>query len=104
MNRITVSRVDTELYLAVRRVKRRIMFKNPLVDFSKVVFVDVPCYDALNHESMHRVFPQAQNNVGRLLTLDGLHPGGKVTADWDDAQETVRFKLTDAERRGRPDA
>jgi hypothetical protein len=79
VTRITVSRVDTDLYLAVRQVKRRMMFKNPLVDFSKVVFVDVPCYDALNHESMHRVFPQAQNNVGRILTLEGLHPGGKVT-------------------------
>jgi len=73
------SNVDVELYLAVRRVKRRMMMKDPLLDFSKVVFVDVPCYDALNHESMHRVFPQAQNNVGRLLTLEGLHPEGKVT-------------------------
>ena len=70
--------VDTELYVAVRRLKRRIMFRDPLVDFTRVVFVDVPCYDALNHESMHRVFPQAQNNVGRLLVLDGLHPGGKL--------------------------
>ena len=70
---------DVDLYLAVRRVKRRMMMKDPLLDFSKVVFVDVPCYDALNHESMHRVFPQAQNNVGRLMTLEGLHPGGKVT-------------------------
>ncbi len=70
--------VDADLYFAVRRVKRRIMFKDPLVDFTQVVFVDVPCYDALNHESMHRVFPQAQNNVGRLLVLDGLHPGGKL--------------------------
>ncbi len=70
--------VDAELYLAVRRVKRRIMFQDPLIDFSQVVFVDVPCYDALNHESMHRVFPQAQNNVGRLLLLDGLHPGGSL--------------------------
>jgi len=72
-------KIDAELYLAVRRVKRTIMMKDPLVDFSKVVFVDVPSYDALNHESMHRVFPQAQNNVGRLLMLDGLHPGGKLT-------------------------
>ncbi len=71
--------VDVDLYLAVRRVKRRMMMQDPLVDFSKVVFVDVPCYDALNHESMHRVFPQAQNNVGRLMTLEGLHPGGKLT-------------------------
>ncbi len=38
---------------------------------------------------------------GELLAL-ALQ--GKVTAEWDDAQETVRFKLTAAERRGRPDA
>ena len=68
-----------EVYLAIRRIKRAVFMKDPLIDFSKVVFVDVPCYDALNHESMHRVFPQAQNNVGRLMTLEGLHPGGKVT-------------------------
>ncbi len=69
---------DPELYFAVRRVKRRILMKDPLVDFSRVLFVDVPCYDALNHESMHRVWPQAQQNCGRLLVLDGLHPGGAL--------------------------
>ncbi|OHB84338.1 MAG: hypothetical protein A2V98_19790 [Planctomycetes bacterium RBG_16_64_12] len=69
---------DVDLYLAVRRVKRRIMLKDPLVDFSQLLLVDVPCYDALNHESMHRVFPQAQNNVGRLLLVEGLDPGGRV--------------------------
>ncbi len=68
----THARPDPELYFAVRRVKRQIMFKDPLIDFTQVVFVDVPCYDALNHESMHRVFPQAQNNVGRLLVLDRI--------------------------------
>ncbi len=72
------ARPDPELYFAVRRIKRRIMFKDPLIDFSQVVFADVPCYDALNHESMHRVFPQAQNNVGRLLVLDGLFGDGKL--------------------------
>ena len=74
----THARPDPELYFAVRRVKRQIMFKDPLIDFTQVLFVDVPCYDALNHESMHRVFPQAQNNVGRLLVLDGLRPDGEL--------------------------
>ena len=64
------------LYLAVRRVKRRIMFRDPLVDFSQLVFIDVP--ERYPHESMHRVYPQAQLNCVRLLVLDGLHPGGKV--------------------------
>jgi len=66
-----------ELYLQVRRVKRAILFKDPLVDFTRVVFIDVP--DRYPHESMHRVYPQAQLNCVRLLMLDGLHPGGKVT-------------------------
>jgi len=67
-----------KIYLAIREIKRAIFFKDPLIDFTKLLFVDVPCYDALNHESMHRVFPQAQNNNGRLMTLEGLHPGGNL--------------------------
>jgi len=65
-----------EVYLKIRHVKRQIMFKNPLVDFSKLVFIDVP--ERYPHESMHRVYPQAQLNCVRMLVLDGLHPGGKV--------------------------
>jgi hypothetical protein len=67
-----------EAYLAVRQVKRNLMFRDPAIDFRQVLFVDVPCYDALNHQSMHRVWPQAQEDCGRLLVLDGLHPGGAV--------------------------
>ena len=64
------------LYLEVRRVKRRIMFGDPAVDFSGLVFIDAP--ERYPHESMHRVYPQAQLNCVRLLVLDGLHPGGKL--------------------------
>ena len=70
------NRHDPALYLAVRRLKRRILLKHPAVDFSQVVFVDVP--HSYPHESMHRVFPHAQENCGRLLLLDGLHPGGTL--------------------------
>jgi hypothetical protein len=65
-----------KLYLEVRRVKRQILFKDPVVDFSQMIFIDVP--ERYPHESMHRVYPQAQLNCVRLLVLDGLHPGGKV--------------------------
>jgi hypothetical protein len=65
-----------DLYLRVRRIKRRIMFKDPLVDFSQLVFIDAP--QRYPHESMHRVYPQAQLNCVRLLVLDGLEPSGKV--------------------------
>ena len=64
------------LYLAVRRVKRQLMFKDPLVDFSRLVFIDAP--QRYEHESMHRVYPQAQLNSVRLLLLDGLHPAGTI--------------------------
>jgi len=70
------------LYMEVRRIKRRIMFKDPLVDFDRIIFTDAP--ERYPHESMHRVYPQAQLNCVRLLMLEGLHPGGtirKVTAD-----------------------
>ena len=71
--------IDVEsVYLAIRQIKRAIFMKDPLIDFTKLLLVDVPCYDALNHESMHRVFPQAQNNDGRMMTLDGLGPGGTL--------------------------
>jgi len=65
-----------DLYLQVRRVKRRMMLKDPLIDFSRLVLIDVP--ERYPHESMHRVYPQAQLNSVRLLLLEGLHPGGKV--------------------------
>jgi len=67
---------NADLYLAVRRVKRQILLSDPAVDFSQVVFVDVPNW--YPHESMHKVWPLAQENCGRLLVLDGLHPGGKL--------------------------
>ncbi len=65
-----------DLYIKVREIKRGIMFKDPLVDFSGLVFTDAP--ERYPHESMHRVYPQAQLNCVRLLVLDGLHPAGKV--------------------------
>jgi len=74
--RLVPSANPGEVYLAVRRVKRRIMFKDPLVDFSRLIFTDSP--ERYPHESMHRVYPQAQLNCVRLLVLDGLHPGGKL--------------------------
>ena len=68
--------VCQELYFAVRSAKRKIMFSDPLVDFSRMLFVDIP--ERYPHESMHRVYPQAQLNCVRLLVLDGLSPAGKL--------------------------
>jgi hypothetical protein len=68
-----------ELYLSIREVKRRIQFKNPVVDFTSVLLVDNP-YPAgreWQHQVRHRNGMMAVPG-GRLLVLDGLHPGGRV--------------------------
>ncbi len=70
----------TDLYLAVRRVKRRIAFKNPVLDFARILCIDQPMpRGPVNdiHESIHRMGITATPG-GRLLVLDGLHPGAAV--------------------------
>jgi Concanavalin A-like lectin/glucanases superfamily/Hydrazine synthase alpha subunit middle domain len=72
--------VDEELYLAVRRIKRRIMFANPVVDFDRVLFVDIPFPQGSEwpHETRHRLGYMAVPG-GRLLILNGLSPAGHLT-------------------------
>ena len=65
-----------ELYLAVRRLKRAITFKNPAVDFSRILLVDNP-YPSHRHESAHRHGYRSRGK-GRLLVLDGLDPDSPV--------------------------
>ncbi|MBC8868831.1 MAG: hypothetical protein H8E44_05410 [Planctomycetes bacterium] len=68
-----------DFYLAVRRVKRRIMFKNPVLDFSQILFIDQPYPQGpeWKHQAIHRMGHRAIPG-GRLLVLEGLHPGGRV--------------------------
>jgi hypothetical protein len=68
-----------ELYLAVRRVKRGILFKNPVLDFTQLLSIDQPLPQGPEsiHEAIHRMGIMAVAG-GRLLVLDGLHPGGKI--------------------------
>lgn len=70
---------DAELYFRVRRVKRSIMFKNPAVDFDSVLFVDMPYPGGSEwrHETRHRLGYMAIPG-GRLMTLTGLSPSGKL--------------------------
>ena len=71
---------EHSLYFQARTIKREIMFKNPAVDFAKVLFVDMP-YPAGSewpHETRHRLGYMAVPGA-RLLILDGLNPGGKLT-------------------------
>ncbi|MDO5554109.1 MAG: hypothetical protein Q4G68_10145 [Planctomycetia bacterium] len=73
-----------ELYFAVRRVKREIVFSNPLLTFNKIVLIDNPypkgkpgdATDEWGHEARHRNGFMAEPG-GRLLIVD-LQPGGEV--------------------------
>ena len=66
-----------DLYFSVRRVKRDILLKNPAVDFSQLLLIDQPLPQGpeSRHEAIHRMGIMAAPG-GRLLVLDGLHPGG----------------------------
>jgi hypothetical protein len=70
---------DRELYFKVRELKRRVMFKNPVVDFDQVLFVDMPFPQGSEwqHETRHRLGYMAVPG-GRLLTLEGLRPDGRL--------------------------
>ncbi len=72
--------VDRDLYFHVRRVKRTIALRNPVVNFDKMLFVDMPFPQGREwpHETRHRLGYQAVPG-GRLMTLDGLGPHGHLT-------------------------
>ncbi len=68
-----------DFYFSVRRVKRSILLKNPAVDFSQLLLIDQPLPQGpeSRHEAIHRMGIMAVPG-GRLLVLDGLHPGGRL--------------------------
>jgi hypothetical protein len=70
---------DRDLFFRVREVKRRIAFRNPVVDFDQVLFVDMPYPQGSEwpHETRHRLGYMAVPG-GRLLVLEGLDPGGRL--------------------------
>lgn len=69
----------TECYCAVRGLKRSIALQNPAVDFSSVLFVDMPMPSGSEwrHETRHRLGYMAVPGA-RLLVLDGLAPDGQL--------------------------
>ncbi|MDR3108908.1 MAG: hypothetical protein LBU65_04360, partial [Planctomycetaceae bacterium] len=71
---------NRELYFAVRKIKRAITFKNPVIDFDSLMFVDSPMPDGgeWRHETRHRLGYMAVPG-GRLMTLKGLSPAGHQT-------------------------
>ncbi|MDR2755931.1 MAG: hypothetical protein LBC20_09510 [Planctomycetaceae bacterium] len=76
----TLSGDDQDLYIAVRRTKREIMFKNPVIDFDSLIYVDSPLPQGSesHHETRHRLGYMAVPG-GRLMRLKGLNPGGHQT-------------------------
>ena len=70
---------DQQLYVAVRELKRRIMFGNPVVDFDQMLLVDMPFPQGSewNHETRHRLGYMAVPGA-RLLVLSGLSPEGTL--------------------------
>ncbi len=75
----TITGTSPELYYRVRELKRGIMFKNPVLDFDKVLFVDMPFPQGSEwrHETRHRLGYMAVPGA-RLLVLEGLGPDGKL--------------------------
>jgi len=75
----SLSKADAALYFRVRKIKRAIMLANPVVDFDKVLFVDMPYPQGKEwrHETRHRLGYMAVPG-GRLLVLEGLAPGGRL--------------------------
>ena len=65
-----------DAYLAVRRVKRALMLRNPLMNFDSLLLADTPAYAGV-HESAHRNgYHYGAATGSRLLVLDGIRPDG----------------------------
>ncbi len=67
------------LYFEVRTLKRDVMLGNPVVDFSDVLFVDMPFPQGREwrHETRHRLGYMAVPGA-RLMVLEGLSPDGNL--------------------------
>ncbi len=64
------------MYLSVRRIKRAVMLRNPLLNFDRVLLADTPSYSG-RHESAHRNgYSYGSASGSRLLVLEGLRPDG----------------------------
>ncbi len=70
---------DQPLYFKMRELKRSIALANPVVDFDKMLLVDMPFPQGKEwpHQTRHRLGYMAVPG-GRLLILEGLSPGGRL--------------------------
>ena len=82
----------TALYMKLRAIKRKIVLKNPLIDFTRILAIDNDqssasrkgvwahegLYRSWNHETLHRT-GQFVNGTGRLIVINGLDPEAETT-------------------------
>lgn len=70
---------SADLYYEVRKIKRAIALANPVLDFDKILMVDMPFPQGneWRHETRHRLGYMAVPG-GKLLILKGLGPDGEV--------------------------
>ena len=85
------------LYLDVRRVKRKIAFRNPRIDFDEILLVDSPYAEMQHghngHESGHRNGCQMSGGYdSRLQILKGLGPDGELTDLLPEGLETYVWR------------
>ena len=75
----SLTKPDKERYFQVREIKRAIAMRNPVVDFNRILFVDMPYPNGSEwrHETRHRLGYMAVPGA-RLLVLDGLSPTGSL--------------------------
>ena len=64
---------DRELYFAVRQVKRRILFKSPAVDFTRVLFLDPEGRLKADIQSGHPRYPYFYSHHVADRLLQNLH-------------------------------
>ncbi len=78
-------------YLQLRSIKRQIAFRNPVIDFDRILLVDMPfpAGSEWPHETRHRLGYMAVPG-GRLLVLDGLSPAGTCSNSCRKRRCTVR--------------
>ena len=67
-----------QLYFAVRQVKRRITFRNPLLDFDKFLVIERPYPTGQVHQSEVRLGTCAGKTVGRMTIVEGFDFTGPV--------------------------
>ncbi|MDR1497537.1 MAG: hypothetical protein LBS59_03880 [Puniceicoccales bacterium] len=72
--------LNKSLYFDVRTVKREITFKNPILDFDSILYIDTPYPGGseAQHETRHRLGYMGVPG-GRLLIQKGFNPDGKLT-------------------------